>query len=150
MAHSTVVCTPAPLRRALSAVFRGGPLSERDADVVSRLARDVRTAMRLLVGAGVVTFDEALAREASAALTARGVPIDEVALLRCWRAALRCGDQWAPCDTVSRKIGGFNGGDDAAALADVAGLDRWTRGLIVLLGGSVESILAPVRRQEAA
>lgn len=50
MAHPSAVITPAPLRRAIAAILRGGLLLDRDRIVVQRLALDGRSSLRLAVG----------------------------------------------------------------------------------------------------
>lgn len=145
MAHPTVVIAPSPLRRTLAGILRGGTLPHRERLVLHRLLVDPRTAMRLLVGAGVERFDETTASAASAHLATLGVVLDAGALVYAWRASLTWGDRWAPAGTLTKKVLDHNAGDDAAQLA-ATGLDQWTRGLIILCGGDIES----VPRREAA
>lgn len=150
MAHANQVVTPAPLRRAIAGIFRPGPLIPRDADVIVRLLRDPRSALRFLVGAGIVEFDEQTAKAARDHLVSRGVVVDEVFLLARWRAALRHTDPWAPADKVTSKAAGFNGASDAADLTE-CGIPQWTRAMLVLCGATPEHIPGPTRiREEAA
>lgn len=149
MAHASQVVCPAPLRRCIAGIFRPGLLIPRDADVIVRLLRDPRSALRYLVGAGIIEFDENTARLASAQLAARGVMVDTSWLLARWRAALRHSDPWSPADKVTSKAAGFNGATDAADLAE-CGIPQWTRALLVLCGATPEHIPAPAMREVAA
>lgn len=74
MAHPSTFIAPAPLRRAIAAILRGGRLPERDGRIVQRLSLDTRTCLRLPVGLRVADIGD----------NTVGILVDTLSALNVW------------------------------------------------------------------